>query len=143
MTNQPTPELYDQQIDAILAGDFARFADLIGMDDGSHRRDDMLAGAEESWERGCHSAWCHAGSFPTSLFAFLPGCTLCASQIEWLTCEPKPKELEMRDLVLTGKTMKLPDLEGGAADTWAPTREQLLEFKRRQMVARGMTQEGN
>lgn len=121
------PELYDAQIEALLEYDYDKFCELID----KNRRSDII---------DCHkAAWANTGKCEDSLFAYLPQCSYCASEIEHEEdnelIDRKVKMKEVREEVLKNKPMSLPDMH--EQGSYAFSREELEEFKRRQLVARG------
>lgn len=129
-------DLYDRQIEAILKDDYAEFFRLIGTPGRET--------APVNWSH--YQVWNRTGMNTDSLFAELPGCRVCASQIEYHRFEPGHPGEAVREKVLAGTPLSLPNLlvdydyddASWIAEVEAVrfTREQLAEFKRRQLVAR-------
>lgn len=114
--------LYNQQIKALLAKDWKKFEEIIKYNES------LNSGPIKNHM----DAWSFTGGNEISLFATLPNCSVCASQVEW-------NELGLEDInivqkVLRVKKVTLPDLMNREKVTF--TKEQLLEFKRRQLSAR-------
>lgn len=115
-------DTYDKQIEALLNEDFARFAALVSADP----------------DRVCsqYHAWGNTGTLHRSLFAYLPGCAVCASQVDddWYLNAQAPGSVQYyRDLFGADRLMLR---IGGLAflgETWSSA--ELAEFARRQRLA--------
>lgn len=121
LTKEALSDLYDKQIDALLRDDYDAFANLTG---------DIYPASSHN------EAWIKGNCSDISIFSFFPGVSVCASQIEHRYFSDSDKELceQMREKVLAEAAVSLPLALG--EDDARYTREQLEEFKRRQLVAR-------
>lgn len=117
-------DTYDEQIEAILAGDMERLATAIGVD----KNDIDIPGNTIFF-----GAWAATADEYASLFANLPGCSCCASQIHTPSERPKgSKEAEFYNLIRLDNKKRL--YNPGTKSK--PTREILNEFARRQRLCR-------
>lgn len=120
---------YDRQIEAILSGNITEMERLL-------QTSNLVA----PYKKGnvAHHLWNSTATNHLSLFASLPGCSHCASalEVEALTSSPDlcDREIEMLNTIIQPGYIPLPDLR--SEYDWEPTREQLHEFKRRQLLAR-------
>ena len=125
-------DTYDEQIEAILAGDVERFIKALGPD---AEPDEVLeVRRKAATERNLYGlAWGATPQTKTSLFAYLPGCHSCASEIEneW---ERRDNDLAQHyyDLVHANSDFELasPNFHS------IPDRKALNEFARRQRLCR-------
>ncbi len=125
-------DTYDEQIDAILAGDVERFIAALGDSWNS----------VEKWERddlrdqACGTiysrAWDHTGEAKASLFTNLPGCNCCASQIQSREYRDTSEAKRLYTLIRRDSKMVLRN----PVRSSEPTREILNEFARRQRLCR-------
>lgn len=115
-------ESYDRQIQFLMNRDFDSFLEEI----------------DENIDMDTHKdAWDETGYVVGSLFEFLPGITLCVSQIEHETNLDDEEEY-WQDKSLANSVINLPDMGWGGKDVnteWF-TEAELQEFKRRQLAAR-------
>lgn len=125
-------DCYDLQIDAIMAGDWRAFSDLVG--------GDIFAEAVSS-KINLVFAWALSANIPNSLFANLPNCNHCASQVEQHLDARLLSDDYYRDLF--GGDVKLTqwaEFGGSPTSSRDITREELRpaleEFARRQRLAR-------
>lgn len=121
-------DTYDEQIEAILEGNVGRFARAANADE----RPIEFKMAHEAATL-YSAAWETTAAYPRSLFANLPGCTHCASQIQSRANRPAgSKEAEFYQLIRHDNKMVLRN----PGRTSKPTREILNEFARRQRLCR-------
>ena len=124
-------DTYDEQIEAVLDGNLERFIAALGPD----ANEEEMEGIRIDHQSGTtvfSAAWCTPGS-KSSLFARLPGCQRCASQVDtWSEEHLSREEIGFRDLFHRTGPIRLtaPGHDG------APTREILNEFARRQRLCR-------
>lgn len=124
-------ESYDRQIDALLRNDFEEYKYLVG-----HTQEDSKTQDVDSH----YQAWSCGTFYRTSIFSNLPGCYFCASQAEYADTEYPydEKAQDMHKKIVANKVISLPDFDSGEQlPDGRFTEAQLLEFKRRQLAARG------
>lgn len=112
---------YDEQIEALLADDYAEFERLAGL---------PLSNSYEI--NSDYDAWGYSGPYSDSLFAYLPynmtsGCDVCATQADLPHLEQ-----DIGDRYFGPRRPRLPAPED---DMGKFTREQLNEIARRQRLA--------
>jgi hypothetical protein len=120
MSREEAEALYKHQIDALLADDYKKFCEL----------------SETTHVTTHYGAWNYGAGTIKSLFADLPDCNCCASQIEW----GRPMSEDVHDLkksVLRDSELHLPnfDMDAIKPKEYRFTKAELEEFARRQLVA--------
>lgn len=126
-------DTYSEQIEAILAGDVERFIAALGPMSGENKQR-IREGAVEN---GLYfSAWGHTPHVKTCLFANLPRCCYCPSEIEDALVDALVNEASRAtrfyELIHKDSAAVLsnPDPQS------KPTSEDLNEFARRQRLCR-------
>lgn len=129
-----TSDKYQQQVEAILSGDAKAFSKLIGWDNW------------EWWERDrddptlAYSLWSETGQFSESLFAYLPQCEVCVTQLRSVMVANKADPSVLEDLGLGRMVGLMPELatderiDPNPWQGWEPNRRELeaiAEYQRR------------
>lgn len=114
---------YDEQIEAILAGEWELSCKLVNIVE-----EELECTEEYSM---FYDLWVNLARAPKSLFANLPGCFFCASQID---CSSNRIGIGGEFYALVHESH--PELLANPSTNEQPTRAKLEEFARRQRLCR-------
>lgn len=125
-------QCYLEQIDLLENCDFAAWWKLVAPEDGYLRR--AVLGEKYPDNFSIYNAWNHSAENKRSLFALLPAKDCgCATQIETNLEQYKEEALHLANFLLHTAPFKV--APNGVDETWQPTRADLEEIMRRQLMA--------